>query len=66
MQRHTRGNQRTDLELELEGVEQEVRERAYELFVDRTERGVAGDEFSDWLAAEAEVLTKRGARRGRA
>jgi hypothetical protein len=69
MQRNTRGDQRAALALELEEtdqVNQEVRERAYALFVDRSESGTAGDEFSDWLAAEAEVLQRHGARRGTA
>jgi hypothetical protein len=47
---------------EVQDVEQQVRERAYELFVARTSAGEEGDEFLDWVAAEAEVLERRGAR----
>jgi hypothetical protein len=36
-------------------IEQEIRQLAYELHLKRVEAGVAGDEMSDWIAAEAEV-----------
>ncbi len=37
-------------------VERRIRERAYELLLERIESGEPADELLDWLAAEAEVL----------
>ena len=54
-------NRRRDLKAEELEIEQEVRERAYERFLDRANAGEEGDELLDWVAAEAEVLARRGA-----
>ena len=37
----------------------EIRVRAYELFLKRSENGGDGSEFLDWVRAEAEVMTRR-------
>jgi hypothetical protein len=37
--------------------EQEVRTRAYEIFLSRRKQGWKGDAMSDWLRAEQELLT---------
>jgi hypothetical protein len=39
--------------------ETRIRQRAYELYVDRG--GVDGDDVSDWLQAEREYFTSRNA-----
>jgi hypothetical protein len=33
----------------------QVEERAYQIYLDRVEKGLPGDELSDWLAAEAKA-----------
>jgi hypothetical protein len=48
--------------VETELLEREIRERAYDLFLQRAAAGGEGDEAADWLAAEAEVLERRGLR----
>jgi hypothetical protein len=40
----------------------QIEARAHTLYLERTEAGKAGDELSDWLAAEAEVQKQRGSR----
>jgi hypothetical protein len=42
-------------------LDQEIRLRAYELFRKRSENGDAGDELSDWMAAEALVRERHAA-----
>ena len=37
----------------------EIEARAHALYLERAEAGQAGDELSDWLAAEAQVLKQR-------
>ena len=37
----------------------EIEARAHALYLARAEAGQAGDELSDWLAAEAQVLKQR-------
>lgn len=39
--------------------EDEIRIRAYHLYRRRVADGVAGDEASDWIAAERELLKRR-------
>jgi hypothetical protein len=42
-------------------LEQEIRHRAYELYLQRaTSGGAHGDENQDWLVAEREVLSRQG------
>ncbi len=60
-----RGRRLEELQLqEAREVEDEIRERAYERYMARASSGREGDEFLDWLAAEAEVLDERGTPRG--
>lgn len=40
----------------------EIESRAHALYLARAESGQAGDELSDWLAAEADVQKQRGPR----
>lgn len=40
----------------------QIEARAHALYLARTESGRAGDELSDWLAAEAEVQKQPGPR----
>lgn len=44
----------------LNGLEEEIRERAYELYVERGYED--GHDTEDWLRAEAEVLARRDLR----
>lgn len=46
-------------EVEAPDLEEEIRQRAYELFLARVVSGGEGDDLSDWLAAEAEVRERR-------
>jgi len=36
----------------------EVQKKAYDLYQERMESGVSGDEMSDWFAAEKEIKEK--------
>jgi len=36
----------------------EIQKRAYDVYVERTNKGLSGDELSDWLTAEKEVKEK--------
>ncbi len=39
---------------------QETRDVAYQIFVARQEKGIPGDEVTDWLDAEAQVRARYG------
>lgn len=45
-------------------LEEQIRHRAYELFLERTAKGenVSGDPHHDWLTAEREILSRNGGR----
>jgi hypothetical protein len=44
-------------------LEEEIRHRAYELYLERRANGGdAGDPHQDWLAAEREILSRRNSR----
>jgi hypothetical protein len=47
-----------------ENLEEEIRRRAYELYLQRraTSGGVNGDENQDWLVAEREIRSRRNGR----
>jgi len=49
-------------------VEEEIRRRAYELYLERraTAGSGSGDENQDWLVAEREILTRLGGEQPRA
>jgi hypothetical protein len=36
----------------------EVQKKAYDLYQERMEAGISGDEMSDWFAAEKEIKVK--------
>jgi hypothetical protein len=36
----------------------EVKERAHEIYLERTENGISGDTMNDWLKAEKEMKKK--------
>jgi hypothetical protein len=38
---------------------QQIRHRAYEIFLERRDTGRKGDAFSDWLEAEQEIRRQR-------
>jgi hypothetical protein len=61
MGRDRRGRQEAGDNTKASDLEQQVRERAYERFLARTETGEGGDALSDWLAAEADVAGRRRA-----
>ena len=44
----------------LESFQNEIRQRAEELFRARTANNFYGSELTDWLAAEKEIKTKHG------
>lgn len=43
-------------------LEEEIRHRAYELYLQRRAKGDAGDPHQDWLTAEREILSRNGSR----
>jgi hypothetical protein len=45
-------------------LEEEIRHRAYELYLERTAKGdeASGDPHQDWLTAEREILSRNGSR----
>lgn len=44
---------------EVKPTDEQIRRRAYELYLERQERGEAGGEADDWAAAERELSAKR-------
>ncbi len=38
--------------------EEQIRQRAYQIFLSRTREGVPGDPVSDWVRAEQELRTR--------
>jgi hypothetical protein len=57
MGRTARNNRVTAVESR--DLRQEISERAYELFLSRSENGAQGDALSDWVTSEAQVVEKR-------
>ena len=43
-----------------ESLFQEIREVAFQIYEARTEKGIPGDEITDWFDAEAQVRAKHG------
>ena len=44
----------------MEQLYDEIRQRAYEVYLERLSTGAEGDELTDWIAAESEVRQKYG------
>ena len=38
----------------------DIEKRAYEIFLERNKKGLAGDSITDWLNAEREIMKKIG------
>ena len=50
-------------EIEPDDLRERIRNRAYDLFLERSRAGVPGDEYTDWLTAEAEIRAELAQRR---
>jgi hypothetical protein len=57
MGRTARNNRVTAVESK--DLREEIRERAYDLFLKRSEHDAQGDALSDWVTSEAQVLERR-------